>query len=102
MRYIYIILDFKREKMKLRQASTAALYFATGKLGLMMAMPPGLATPVWPPSGLALAAAAYWGPSVWPGIAAGSWLLNFLSLRPSGPARAAAVAAAVASGSTVQ
>ncbi len=35
----------------------AAAYFAAGKLGLLLAIPPGYATAVWPPSGIALAAA---------------------------------------------
>ena len=34
----------------------AALYFAVAKLSLLLAIPPGYATAVWPPSGLAVAA----------------------------------------------
>ena len=34
----------------------AALYFVLAKLSLLTAIPPGYATSVWPPSGLALAA----------------------------------------------
>src|SRR6266567_797610 len=34
----------------------AVLYFAAGKLSLVLAIPPGYATAVWPPSGFALAA----------------------------------------------
>jgi integral membrane sensor domain MASE1 len=32
----------------------AAAYFVTGKLGLLLAVPPGYATCIWPPSGIAL------------------------------------------------
>lgn len=34
----------------------AALYFAAGKLGLLLAVAQGNVTPVWPPTGIALAA----------------------------------------------
>ena len=34
----------------------AALYFAGGKLGLLLAVPQGNVTLVWPPTGIALAA----------------------------------------------
>ena len=54
----------------------AAGYTLTGIVGLSLAVPPGYATAVWPPSGIALAAVLLWGPRVWPGIAAGSLLVN--------------------------
>ncbi len=54
----------------------AAIYFVTAKLGLLLAIPPGNATPVWPPSGIALAAVLLRGYRVWPGIWAGATLVN--------------------------
>lgn len=33
----------------------AAAYYATGRLGLLLAIPPGYASPVWPAAGIALA-----------------------------------------------
>ena len=42
-------------------------------LGRLMAIPPGNVTPVWPPSGLALAALLILGPRYWPGV----WLASF-------------------------
>jgi diguanylate cyclase (GGDEF)-like protein len=54
----------------------AAGYTLIGIVGLSLAIPPGYATAVWPPSGIALAAVLLWGPRVWPGIAAGSVLVN--------------------------
>ncbi len=53
-------------------AAIAASYTVTGWLGLALAMSPGFATVVWPPSGIALAAVLLRGPLVWPGIALGS------------------------------
>ena len=35
-------------------ALLAALYIVTGKLGLLLAVPPGYATIIWPASGIAL------------------------------------------------
>ena len=55
---------------------SAAAYCITGKLGLLLAIPPGYATAIWPPSGIALAATLMYGYSVWPGIVLGSILVN--------------------------
>jgi PAS domain S-box-containing protein len=57
-------------------SGVAALYFAAAKLSLMLAIPPGYATAVWPPSGLALAAVLLAGNRVWPGIWLGAALAN--------------------------
>src|ERR671924_1154593 len=54
----------------------AAAYCVTGRLGLLLALPPGYATAVWPPSGIALGAILLGGYRGWPGILLGSWLLN--------------------------
>ena len=51
-------------------------YFITGKLGLALAIPPGYATAIWPPSGIALAAILLCGYRVWPGILFGSFFVN--------------------------
>lgn len=54
----------------------AAAYFATAKLALLAAIPPGYATAVWPPSGIALAALLLLGNRVLPGIWLGAALVN--------------------------
>jgi PAS domain S-box-containing protein len=54
----------------------AALYFGAAKLSLLLAIPPGYATAVWPPSGLALAAILLGGNRLWPGIWLGAALAN--------------------------
>jgi PAS domain S-box-containing protein len=54
----------------------AAAYYVTGRLGLLFAIPPGYATAVWLPSGIALSAILIGGYRVWPGVLLGSWLLN--------------------------
>ena len=63
----------------------AAAYFVTGRLGLLAAIPPGYATVVWPPSGIALAALLLYGPNLWPGVLLGSFAVNVAtSFDPSG------------------
>lgn len=83
----------------------AASYVSTGLLGLTLAVPPGYATAVWPPSGIALACMLIWGNRVWPGIWVGSFLLNvWVAFQPahSISLTGVTVAACIASGSTLQ
>jgi signal transduction histidine kinase/HPt (histidine-containing phosphotransfer) domain-containing protein/ActR/RegA family two-component response regulator len=55
-------------------------YFVTARLGLLLAIPGGHVTPVWPPSGVALAALLLCGWRVWPGIWLGSFAANLWDL----------------------
>ena len=57
----------------------AAMYVALGKLGALLAIPPGNVTILWPPSGLALAAVILVGVRALPGIFIGATAINFLS-----------------------
>ena len=54
----------------------AAAYFAAAKVSLFLAIPPGYATAVWPPSGIAVAAMLLLGNRIWPGVWAGVALVN--------------------------
>ncbi|QEF98357.1 Sensor protein FixL [Stieleria maiorica] len=54
----------------------AAVYYATARAGLLFAIPPGNATAVWPPSGIALGGLLLGGLSITPGIWIGSFLVN--------------------------
>lgn len=74
----------------------ACVYCATAKLSLLVAIPPGYATAVWPPSGIALAATLLWGRHVWPGIWLGAALTN-LSIQGS-----LLLAVLIASGNTLE
>jgi len=51
-------------------------YYVFGRLGLLLAIPPGYATAVWPASGIALAGTLLLGYRVWPGIVWGSFCVN--------------------------
>ncbi|MDA0745179.1 MAG: CHASE domain-containing protein [bacterium] len=51
-------------------------YYVAGKMALLLAIPPGYATAVWPASGIALASALLCGYRVWPGVLLGSFFVN--------------------------
>ncbi len=91
---------------RLRKIGALALgYGVAGALGLLLAVPPGYATSVWPSSGIALAGLLLWGTRVWPGIWLGSFFVNvwvaYASQGDVGPL-GYAIAANIAVGSTVQ
>ncbi len=55
---------------------TAVAYIVAGRMALLLAIPPGYATAVWPAAGIALALVLLCGYRVWPGILIGSFLVN--------------------------
>jgi len=57
-------------------AGVAALYYIAGKLGLQLAFFHPSATPVWPPTGIALVAVLALGYEVAPAIFIGAFLVN--------------------------
>ena len=65
-------------------------YFVGAKAGLHLALVDRQVTPLWPPTGIALAALLVLGPRMWPAIAVGAFLVN-LPLGPS-PLGAAGIA----------
>src|SRR5258708_16200643 len=56
--------------------SLVCIYFCSGKLGLALAFLNSSATPVWPPTGIALAVLLLWGYELWPAIFIGAFLVN--------------------------
>jgi len=58
-------------------AALAVTYFVAAKLSLSMGAVGGVAAPVWPPTGLSLAALLILGSRLWPGAAAGAFLANW-------------------------
>jgi PAS domain S-box-containing protein len=54
----------------------ALAYFVLAKLGLMLATINPSASPIWPPTGLALAALILGGPRLWPAVFAGALAAN--------------------------
>lgn len=80
----------------------AVAYFVTGKLGLLLAIPPGYATALWPPSGIALAALLLLGSEAWPGVLLGSFLVNISTTFDGSIARSLAVATAIGGAASAQ
>src|SRR5438093_4757681 len=58
-------------------AATAAIYFVAGKLALLLAIPPGYVTAVWPAAGLALGCILFLGTRAGPGVILASFLDRF-------------------------
>ncbi len=87
-------------------AGVGLAYFALGRLALLLAIPPGYATAVWPAAGVALAGTLLFGYRVWPGVFVGSFFVNvFTSFDSTSVATilgSAALPAAVAVGAVLQ
>src|SRR5712692_8881839 len=79
-----------------RVATLAVCYLAAARLSLVLAIPPGYATAVWPPSGIAFAALLIWGTRIWPGLWLGAALANY-AVNGSAP-----LAATIATGNTLE
>ena len=78
-------------------------YFVTGMLGLMLAIPPGYATAVWPASGFALAGLLRFGYRLWPGVFVGSFSVNLVnSFDPEAAGVLFIISIGIATGATLQ
>lgn len=60
----------------------AIVYFAAAELGLSLASVHENVTPVWPPTGIAIASLLIFGRRVWPGVFLGALAANFLTSIP--------------------
>jgi signal transduction histidine kinase len=66
----------KRLHRGLMLGGLVVVYFLAGKLGLHFAFVHASASPVWPPTGIALAAVLLLGVRAWPAIFIGAFLVN--------------------------
>lgn len=81
----------------------AAAYYLAGRLGLLLAIPPGYASAAWPPAGIALAGVLLGGWRVAPGVWLGSFLLNVgTGYSGAAPLLSYGVTAVIALGATLQ
>lgn len=84
----------------------AGVNYAVGRLSLLLAVPPGFATAVFPPSGIALAALLLFGYRLWPGIFIGSCLFSahqaFDTSTTEATIQTSVIALSIAMGSTFQ
>lgn len=100
--------------LRLRQRVLAALfataaYFVAAKVGLLLALPAGFASPLWPAAGVAVLLVMRLGYACLPGVAAGSLLSNITAGAGGGavmlwpePGTPYAALAAVAAGAAAQ
>ncbi len=91
-------------KRLVEMLAIAITYLASAQLGFLVAIPPGNVTPVWPPSGLALAAALALGYRSGVGIWLGSFCVNTLFFSGTEGVTPAVLltASSIAAGSTLQ
>ncbi len=67
---------FQKVNFIVSNLTIACVYAITGYFGLLLAVPPGYATVIWPPAGIALASLLIFGSRTLPGIFLGSFLIN--------------------------
>tara|TARA_R110001592_G_scaffold65716_1_gene201714 strand:+ start:24885 stop:28007 length:3123 start_codon:yes stop_codon:yes gene_type:complete len=67
--------DFAKHAYKIIFLTIA--YIVAAKIGLLMAFEQANTSPVWPPTGVAIAAMLYCGLRVWPGIFLGAFIVNY-------------------------
>lgn len=79
-----------------RAVVLAAVYVTTARIGLSLGAVSGVATSVWPPTGISLAALLLFGYRLWPGIACGALLVNLWAGLP------VFAAAGIAAGNTLE
>src|SRR5437868_13935947 len=60
----------------LKLAMVSFIYFFTARFGLRLESIEGVATSVWPPTGISLAALLLFGYELWPGIFLGAFFAN--------------------------
>jgi len=82
------IPDLRRPAVcALQTLAVAACYFAAGRLGLLrqLVVEGAVVTPIWPPTGVAVACLLLFGPRIWPGIALGALLvvMSISSVQPA-------------------
>ncbi|MEB8389375.1 CHASE domain-containing protein [Rhodobacteraceae bacterium KMM 6894] len=82
-------------------------YAVAGWVGLLLAVPPGYASVVWPASGLAVGALILYGNRLWPGVTLGAFIINAVQgggavIDGQVQAGPAMIALGIAVGSTIQ
>jgi signal transduction histidine kinase len=80
----------------LAAVAVVGLYVGAAKLGIDLSVAHGVITPVWAPTGIALAALVLFGPRLWPAVAIGALIANATS------GASLPVAAAISVGNTLE
>ncbi len=77
--------------LSIEMLAVAVVYFGAAKIGLSFAYINASVSPVWPPTGVAIAAVLLLGYRIWPAIFLGAFLVNLLTPLPIGTAAVIAV-----------
>ncbi len=98
------MLDDLRKTPFLKILAVAAVYWLAAEIGLLLAIQNTNASPVWPPSGIALAAVLLLGYKVWPGIFLGAFFANAMAFYANHVPllNAAAISGSIAVGNTLE
>jgi PAS domain S-box-containing protein len=85
-------------------AGSALVYAVVGWLALLLAIPPGYASPLYPSAGIALAAVVVYGRVALPGVALGAFMVNVVLSASRGQMHAAALVlpAVIGAGAALQ
>jgi PAS domain S-box-containing protein len=83
-------------RFALKLVALAVAYVAAAKLGIELSVARGVVTPVWAPTGIAIAALFLFGRRLWPAVTVGAFVANATS------DTSLAVAAAIAAGNTFE
>jgi len=89
----------------LKIPALALIYYGAARLGLLLAFASTNVTPVWPPSGIALAAILILGNRAWPGVLIGAFAANVVVFSANHVAdhwTIALMSGAIASGNTIE
>ncbi|MFJ9543216.1 MASE1 domain-containing protein [Streptomyces sp. NPDC101225] len=88
MAAVVALQDLRRPAVfALQTLAVAACYYAAGRLGLLrqLVVEQAVVTPIWPPTGVAVACLLLFGLRTWPGIALGALfvVMSITSLQPA-------------------
>lgn len=86
----------------IRILALTVVYFCAGKLGLALAITYSSISPIWPATGLALAALLLCGYRVWPAILIGAFLVNLTAVPSAAFGPKIAQAVGISIGNTIE
>ncbi|MBA2569397.1 MAG: MASE1 domain-containing protein [Actinobacteria bacterium] len=74
-----LIVQLNRKRYAILSAALFVAYVVAAKIGIELRVAEGLITPVWAPTGIALAALVLNGRGLWPAVALGAFVANAIS-----------------------
>jgi len=86
----------------IRMVLLAGIYLIVGELGLQLAHVHASVSPVWPATGVALAALLLWGIELWPAVFVGALLVNLMVAQEASVGIRLLQAFGIASGNTLE